>query len=115
MVGNRAEHYAHLCLFLGCGFVAIGHHAGFYRTVYHTATHTVAQTLWLLEDFLQHEVRESTLLYLPQVHVDSLNLWIQLHVLDIGNLKFLAQTHDGDVAIFQINHLVGIFYNRCGV
>ena len=74
MVGNGAEHYAHLCLRLAGCIVAIGHHTGFHGATHYTATHTVAQTFWLFEDFLQHEVRETALLYLTEIDIHSLNL-----------------------------------------
>ena len=40
----------------------------------YASSHTVGQTLGLLKDFLQHEVRIAALLYLSQVDVDSLHL-----------------------------------------
>ena len=115
MVGDRAEHYAHLCLRLTGCIVAIGHHAGFHGAAHHTATHTVAQALRLLENFLQHEVRETALLNLAEIDIHGLNLRVELYVLDIHHLQFLSETHHGDVAILQVNYLVGIFDDRAGI
>ena len=115
MVGDRAEHYSHLCLRLAGCIVAVGHHTGFHGAAHHTATHTVAQTLRLLEDFLQHEVRETALLNLTEVDIHGLHLRVELYVLDVHHLQFLSETHHGDVAILQVNHLVGIFDDRTGI
>ena len=90
MVGDGAEHYAHLCLRLAGCIVTVGHHTGFHGAAHHTATHTVAQALRLLEDFLQHEVRETTLLNLAEVDIHGLNLRVELYVLDIHYLQFLS-------------------------
>ena len=115
MVSNGAEHYAHLCLRLAGCIVAICHHTGFHGATYHTTTHTVAQALRLFEDFLQHEVRETALLYLAEVDIHGLHLRVELYVLDVYYLQFLTETHHSDVAILQINHLISIFDDRTGI
>ena len=80
-----------------------------------TASHAVSQAFGLLEDFLQHEVRIAALLYLAQVDVDGLDGQFLLFAQDADHLQVFAQSDDGDVAILQIDHLVGIFDDGAGI
>ena len=69
----------------------------------------------MLEDLLEHEVRIAALLYLSQVDIDSLHLQFLFLAQNAHHLEFLVTTDDGDIAIFQIYHLVGILHDRTGV
>ena len=115
VIGDRTQHHTHFSLSIRGSFIIVCHHTGFNRTTYDTSTHTITQAFRLFEDFLQHKVRETTLLYLTEVDIHSLNLRIELYILDINHLKFFSEAHYSDVTIFQINHLVGIFNNRTGI
>ena len=115
MVGNRAEHDTHLSLLLAGCIVAISHYASFHCAANYTATHTVTKALWLLENFLQHEVRETALLYLTEINVYGLYLRVEFNVLDVHHLQFLTEAHHSDVTILQINHLICIFDDRTGI
>ena len=115
VIGDRTQHHTHFSLSICSSFIIVCHHTGFNRTTYDTSTHTITQTFRLFEDFLQHKVRETTFLYLTEVDIHSLNLRIKLYILDINHLKFFSEAHHSNVAIFQINHLVGIFNNRTGI
>ena len=78
-------------------------------------SHAVAQTFRLVEDFLQHEMGVAALLYLTEVQIDGLHLRGEFDVLDVHHLQILAEADHGDIVVVKVNHLVCIFYNRCGV
>ena len=79
------------------------------------SSHTVGETLWLFEDFLQHEVRIATFLNLSKVNVYGLHCQVLLFTQDVDDFQFFTQSDERDVAIFQIDHLVGILNNRTGI
>ena len=81
----------------------------------HAATHTVRQTLRLLEDLLQHEVRIATLLNLSEVDVHRLHLQLLILAEDVHHVQVLSQTDHGYIAVLQIHHLVRIFHDGAGV
>ena len=78
-------------------------------------SHTVLQTLGLLEDFLQHEVLVAALLYLSEVDVHGAHLQMLLFAEDAQDLQLLAQANDGDVAVLQIDHLICVVDDGTGV
>ena len=79
------------------------------------SSHTVVQTLRLLEDFLQHEVVVAALLYLTEVDIHRLYLQLLFLAENAHYLKLFAQTNDSNVAILQIHHFVRIIDNRTGI
>ena len=81
----------------------------------HTTTHAVRQALGLLEDFLQHEVRIAALLNLAEVDIDGLHLQFLLLAEDAQHVHLLTAADDGDVAVFEIHHLVSIFHDWTGI
>ena len=81
----------------------------------HSTTHTVCQALGLLEYFLQHEVVVAALFYLAQVYINRLHGQFLFLAQQAQHLQFLAATDDGYVAIFEIDHLVGVFHNGAGI
>ena len=76
----------------------------------HTPTHTVGQTVGLLKDFLEHEMGIASALYLSEINVYGLYFGVQLAIKYIDYVEFLALSYHGNVAVFEINHLVGVFY-----
>ena len=80
-----------------------------------TTTHTVRQTLGLLEDFLQHEMRIASLLNLSEVDIYGLHRQLLLFAQNTYHLQLLAQADNGNVTVFQIDHLVGVFNDRTGI
>ena len=77
--------------------------------------HAVVDAVRLFENFLQHEMRITTLLQLSEVHFDGLHLRLHLHIIQVNHFQFLTATHDSNLVVLQINHLVRVFDNRCGV
>ena len=88
-----------------------------YMSSFHidSSTHTVGETLRLLEDLLEHEMRIATLLNLTQVDINGLDLRGKLGVVDVDHLQFLTALDHSDVPVLEIYHTVGIFDNRTGV
>ena len=80
-----------------------------------TTTHTVRQALGLFEDLLQHKVRITTLLNLSEVYIHSLHFQFLLLPENTQYVHVLTPTDNGDIAVFEIHHLVGIFHNRAGI
>ena len=81
----------------------------------HAASHTVGQALRLLEDLLEHKVRIAALLDLAEVDVDGLHRQRLFLAVKTHHLQFLATTDHGDVAVLQVDHLVGIFHDGAGI
>ena len=79
------------------------------------SSHTVIQTLRLLENLLQHEVVVAALLYLTEVDIHRLYFQLLFFAKNAHYLKLFAQTNDSNVAILQIHHLVRIIDNRTGI
>ena len=80
-----------------------------------TTTHTVRQTLGLLENFLQHEVGIASLLNLSEVDIYGLHRQLLLFAQNTYHFQFLTQTDNSNVAVLQIDHLVGVFNDRTGI
>lgn len=80
-------------------------------------SHGVHDRLWLLEDFLLHEVVEATLHDLLQFQLNGLNS------ADVGGSIVLVQTMNvqlafvnvGNVIIFEIENLLGVLDDRRGI
>ena len=85
------------------------HH--FVRFWVDSTAHAVVDAFGLFEDFLQHEVRESAFLQLPDVHVDFLDFRRLEFVFQVHHFQGLARFQHGDVSVLQVNHLVGIFHD----
>ena len=81
----------------------------------YTTSHAVRQAFWLLEDFLQHKVGITTLLYLSKIDINSLNGQFLFLTKNTDNLQFFTTTDNGNITILQINHLICIFYNRTSI
>ena len=60
-------------------------------------------------------MRETALLDLSQVDIHSLHRQLLFFAEDAHDVQFLTATQHGDVTVFQIHHLVGIFHNRTGI
>ena len=81
----------------------------------HAAAHAVGQALGLFKDFLEHEVRIAALLNLPQVDVDGLHVELLRLVQDADDLQLLVAAYDGDIAVLEVDHLVGVLNDGTGV
>ena len=81
----------------------------------HASSHAIGQTLRLLEDFLEHKVRITTLLNLSEVDIDSLYRQLLLFTKDAHNLQVLTTTDHSDITILEIHHLIGILHDRAGI
>ena len=79
------------------------------------SAHTVMNTIGLLKNLLQHEMRITALLQLAEIERHRLYLVRALHILEIHHFQFLPTTNNGYLLIFQIDHLVRIFHNRRGI
>ena len=80
-----------------------------------TSTHTVLETFRLLENFLQHEVWESTFLNLTELQVHGLDFVLERYVVEVDDFQFLVAANDCNVTIVQIDNLVGVFDDRGGI
>ena len=96
MVDHRAEHHT----------VVVGHQP---------ATHAVAKTLGLVEDFLEHEVGELALVEHAHVHVYLFHVGVDMllaQVHDVDGLSRLAYRH---LLVVDVDHMLGVFGNGSGV
>ena len=80
-----------------------------------TTAHTVAKTCRLVENLLQHEVRETALLELSHIQLYLLNLRRDVIVLQVNNLDFLVAVKRCHLAVVKVNHVRCIFGNRRSV
>ena len=80
-----------------------------------TSAHAVGEALRLFENFLKHEVLVTPLFYLSEVDVDGLHLQLLFLTENTHDMYILTQSDDGDVAILEIHHLVGIFDDGAGI
>ena len=81
----------------------------------HAPSHAVGQTLWLLEDLLEHKVGITTLLNLSEVNIDGLYCQLLLFTKDAHDLQILTTTDHSDITILEIHHLIGILHDRAGI
>ena len=54
-------------------------------------------------------------LYLTQIDVNGLDFRNQLMVVDADNVQIIVAADDGNVAVFKIDHFVGVFHDRTGI
>ena len=76
-----------------------------------TPAHAVAQAIRLFENLFKHKERVSAFLQLPEIDVHRLHGGVHPRVVHVHHLQLVPRTNDGDVAVFQVNHLVGIFHD----
>lgn len=69
----------------------------------------------MLKDLLEHEVGEAPFLDLSEVDIDGLDLGQQFLIIYIDDLQLLAGFHHGDVAVLEIDDLVGKLDDGAGV
>ena len=79
------------------------------------STHAVAQAVGLFEDFLHHKERVAALLQLAEGDINLLHLGMLCLVVDVHHFQLLAQLQNSDVAVVQIDHLIGIFRYGAGI
>jgi len=79
------------------------------------ASHAIGETFRLLKDFLEHEVGIAALLYLAQVDVNRLYTEFLLLAENADHVEFLAAPYDGNVAVLQVDHLVGVLHDGAGI
>ena len=77
--------------------------------------HGCFQRARLLENLFQHEMRISALLDLAQAHLKLAYYRSLLDVLKVCNPEFFALFDECHLLFFQVNHLIGVFYDRGGV
>ena len=70
--------------------------------------HAIGKALGLFEYLFEHEMSIAALFYLAQLNVYRFNFRTQLPVIDIHHFQLLALANDSNVAILQIDHLIGI-------
>ena len=76
------------------------------------ALHGGTQGARLLEDFLQHEVRETAFLDLAQVHLQFPHLGCLFDALEVRDAKLMTALDVGDLLLAQIDDFIGILDNR---
>ena len=69
----------------------------------------------LVEDLLDHEVRETALGESRDVEIDLLDIELGERLVEIDNLHIMAETHVCHLLIVEIDHLVGVFDHRSGI
>ena len=82
---------------------------------HHTSAHTVFEAMRLVEDLLDHEVRETALGESRDVEIDLLDIELGERLVEIDNLYLMAETHVCHLLIVEIDHLVGVFDHRSGI
>ena len=60
-------------------------------------------------------MRETALLQLSEVDIHLLDGKFLFLTEDADNLEVLTATDHSDIAILQIDHLIGIFHDRTGI
>ena len=60
-------------------------------------------------------MRVAALFYLTEVQINGLHLGIQFHVLNVHHLEVFTTAKHGDVAVFQVDNLVGVFHYWSGI
>ena len=79
------------------------------------SAHTVVETFGLLENLFEHEMGVSAFLYLAEIEVYVLYLKLLLLAHDADHLELVARTEHCNVAVFKVDHLVGVLYYRAGI
>src|SRR5690606_27208499 len=69
---------------------------------------------WLLKDLLEHEMRESLLVYLAKLKVNLLHLRFNTLVPD-GFQYHLILAYHSQVIIIEIDDPLGMLHYRCGI
>ena len=77
-----------------------------------SALHGGAQGARLLEDFLEHEVRESALLDLAEAHLQLAYHRGLLDLAEVGDFQIFAALDVGYLLLAEIDDLVGVFDDR---
>ena len=86
-----------------------------YLIVEETTTHAVAQAAGLVENLLEHEVRESATVQHVKVHVYLLDVDADALVAQVDDLQGLTPVADGNLLVVHIDHLLRVFRDRRGV
>jgi len=80
-----------------------------------TPAHAIKQAIRLFENLLEHKIRIASLFQLAEVDVHRFHRRVHARVVHIHHFQLVSGTDDGDVSVFQIHHLVGVFHNRGGI
>ena len=79
------------------------------------SAHTVMNTIGLLKNLLQHEMRITALLQLAEIERHRLYLGYHFDIVQVDYLQLLPQIQNSYFPVFQINHFISIFYNRSSI
>ncbi len=72
-----------------------------------------AQSVGLFPNLLEHEVRESALFQLIQRQAQGVHLGGLVHIGEVYDVDLTVAVQTGNLLVFQVNHLVGVFdYGR---
>ena len=98
-------------------FPVIYHSRKYHIISFHidTSAHTIMNTIGLFENLFQHKVRISPFFQLTEIEFHLLYFRYHFNIAQVDHLQLLPQIQDSDFPVFQINHLVGIFYNRSSI
>ena len=80
-----------------------------------TSAHTIVNTVRLLKNLLQHEMRITAFFQLTKLQFYFFHFGSHLHIAEIDYLQFFSPIDHRYLTIFEIHHLICIFYNRCGI
>ena len=79
------------------------------------ASHTVFEALGLVEDLLEHEVREAALVEHIQIDIDLSDIDIDVLGLKVGDFHLTASLDADNLLIVDIHHMRGVFGNGGGI
>ena len=79
------------------------------------STNAVTDAIGLFEDFLQHEEGVTAFFQLSQCDVNLFHLRVLFFIVHVHHLQLLSQLQYCNVAIIQINHLIGVFCYWAGI
>ena len=79
------------------------------------STHAIGNTTRLVVNLLEHEMIVATLLQAVEVYVHFLHLGVYLLIVKVVYLHLLAHLEGCDLAVVEVDHLVGILHYRQGI
>ena len=98
-------------------FPMIDHSGKYHIVCFHidTSTHTIMNTIGLFENLFQHKMRISPFFQLAEIKLHFFNFRCHFNITQVDHLQFFSQMENSNFSVFQINHLICIFYNRSGI
>ena len=88
-----------------------------YTVAFHIdpAAHTIVNATGLFINLFQHKVRITALFKLSDIEFHRLYFRLHPGVFQIDYFQFFSPVDHGNLSVFQIDNLIGIFHNRSSI